>query len=118
MRVLVTGSRHWTDRRAIEEAFAAFAPTLVITGAAGGADRLADRIAEVRGINRCIWPANWAGYGKGGGPVRNRLMFDEMGPDLVLAFPLTGSVGTRHMISYARSKGCRVLVWGEDFGGE
>lgn len=115
MKVLVTGSRHWKDRQAIEEGFRQIPPTLVIHGDAIGADTIANAVAATLGIDRAIFPANWSGHGKAAGPIRNRLMFDTTQPDVVLAYPLPDSCGTWDMVEYARSKGCPVLVYGEDF---
>lgn len=115
MKVLVTGSRDWQDRAAITEGFAITEPTLVIHGDAKGADSIADAVAATAGIDRAKFPANWNRHGKSAGPHRNRLMFDITQPDLVLAFPLPQSRGTWDMVEYARSKGCAVLVRGEDF---
>lgn len=115
MKVLVTGSRDWTDRRAIEGGFDLVEPTLVIHGDAKGADWIADTVAVTRGIDRVKFPANWNGRGKAAGPIRNRLMFDLLQPEVVLAFPLPQSRGTIDMMEYARSQGCAVLVHGQDF---
>ena len=116
MTTLFTGSRSWTDRGIVEAAFDAFRPTLVVHGDARGLDTIADQIAERRGIDRVRWPANWNGRGTAAGMIRNRVMYDQMRPTLVLAFPLPDSRGTWGMVRYARAQGCeRVLVWGEDF---
>lgn len=115
MKVLVTGSRDWADRGAIEEGFNQLSPTLAIHGTAQGADWIADAVAVTRGIDRVKFPANWNKHGKAAGPIRNRMMFDMTQPDVVLAFPLPQSRGTWDMVEYARSKGAAVLVRGEDF---
>lgn len=115
MKVLITGSRDWKDRAAIERGLELMQPTLVIHGDAQGADWIADAVAQTDGLQRAKFPANWGGEGKAAGPKRNRLMFDLMKPDVVLAFPLPQSVGTKDMMNYARSQGCPVLVCGEDF---
>lgn len=115
MKVLVTGSRDWADRKAIEEGFDLLEPTLIIHGDAKGADWIANAVAGTRGIDIVKFPANWNKHGKKAGPIRNRLMFDSMQPNAVLAFPLPQSIGTLDMIKYARSKDCPVLVKGEDF---
>ncbi len=115
MRVLVTGSRKWGDRGIIEAQFKVLSPTLVIHGDANGADAIAHAVAMSQGIDVVRFPANWNGRGKAAGPFRNRLMFDLIPPDVVLAFPLPGSVGTIDMIEYAESKGAAVLVYGRDF---
>ncbi len=115
MKVLVTGSRDWSDRAAIEAGFDAVSPELVVHGDAMGADSVAHAVATGRGIDVVRCPANWNGRGKAAGMHRNRLMFDLVQPDVVLAFPLPQSIGTRGMMRYAESKGCPVLVCGVDF---
>ncbi len=115
MKVLITGSRNWTERNVIEVGFDQVDPTLIIHGDCKGADWIADAVAVSRGIDRVKFPANWGGRGKSAGMFRNRLMFDLMQPDVVLAFPRPESVGTIGMINYARSKDCCVLIAGEDF---
>lgn len=115
MKVLVTGSRDWQDRAAIERGFDLVSPSFVVHGDALGADSVAHAVAMSRGIDVVRFPANWNGRGKSAGMHRNRLMFDMVLPDVVLAFPLPQSVGTVGMMRYAESKGCAVLVCGVDF---
>jgi hypothetical protein len=115
MKVLVTGSRDWSDRAAIERGFDAMTPTLVIHGDAKGADSIAHEVAMSRGIDVARFPANWNKHGKAAGPHRNRLMHELMKPDVVLAFPLPQSKGTLDMMRWAEAKGTPVLVSGVDF---
>lgn len=115
VKVLVTGSRDWQDRAAIDAGFDLVGPTLVAHGDALGADSVANAIAMGRGIDVVKFPANWNGRQKSAGMFRNRLMFDMVQPDVVLAFPLPQSIGTIGMMKYAESKGCSVLVCGVDF---
>lgn len=116
LKVLITGSRDWNDRAIITTQIRALEPTLVIHGDALGADSIADAVAMSEGIDVVKFPANWNGRGKGAGPWRNRLMFDLIPPDVVLAFPLPQSRGTIDMIEYAEDQGnCTVLVYGRDF---
>lgn len=111
MRVVVCGSRTWTDRKLIRDRLADLpSGTEVITGAARGADTLADNYAREHGLNRVIFPANWTGDGRAAGPMRNRRMLD-MGPDLVIAFRADGeSRGTDDMIEECRKRGIPVEV--------
>jgi hypothetical protein len=112
---LVTGSRNWTDRAAVERAFDQYRPTLIVHGDARGLDTLADQVAEKRGIDRVKCPANWVRHGKRAGMIRNRAMIDLMRPHVVIAFPLPASVGTVGMIGLARQRGIAVAICGEDF---
>lgn len=80
--------------------------TVIIHGAARGADQCAGTWARKRLVCEIAVPANWSGHGMAAGPIRNqRMLLDE--PDLVLAFP--GGKGTAHMVKIAREAGIRVL---------
>ena len=81
--------------------------TLVIHGAAKGADSLAEEWAKSRKVPTIPCPANWKRYGRGAGPIRNKQMLD-LKPELVVAFP--GGSGTRHMVEIARKAGIEVMV--------
>ncbi|MBI1964507.1 MAG: DUF2493 domain-containing protein [Candidatus Rokubacteria bacterium] len=73
MRVLVCGSRGWTDYDAILRRLAQIEegrPTIV-HGAAGGADTMADRAAKTLKLTVERYPADWAAYGKRAGFIRN-----------------------------------------------
>lgn len=93
-RILVTGSRDWTDIDLVIQALLDAGPGRVIHGAARGLDIIAAQAAEDEG-----WPKpeahrpDWDRYGKASGPIRNQKMAD-LGADVCLAFPLPGSKGT------------------------
>jgi hypothetical protein len=53
-----------------------------------------------------VW-ARWKAEGRAAGMKRNILMYDMVRPDVVIAFP--GGVGTDHMVSHAKSMGCRII---------
>ncbi len=118
MRVIVCGSRGWTNLEAIEWYISRLpADAIVIHGGSGlrgrrapyGADAAADFYARKRGLTvRIFWP-DWATHGKRAGIVRNLEMLDE-DPELVLAFWDGASPGTRHMISAAQERGIPVEV--------
>jgi hypothetical protein len=111
-KVLVTGDRNWDDRDLIRQALSRFPEdTIVIHGAARGADRIADEVAQELGLEVRAYPAQWERYGKAAGPIRNRQMLDEESPDLVLVFhhDLGQSRGTRDMIQAANEAGYPVL---------
>lgn len=103
MILLITGSRHWTNRARIAEVLSSFTPTLIIHGGAPGADTLAGEVASWRQIPVHIEYAEWERYGHAAGPVRNRKML-AMKPDLVIAFhdDIAASKGTRHCLAAAR----------------
>ncbi len=119
MRLLVCGSRTWTDRVQlgweIEGIVAQHQgePLVLIHGDARGADRLADELARARGWRLEVYPAHWRTEGRAAGPRRNLRMLRNGLPDLVLAFvdkPLPQSRGTAHMVALARAAGLPVRV--------
>ncbi len=109
MRVLVCGSRKWTDYAAIEQRLKLLPPqTMIIEGEAKGADKMARRIAVRIGLPVMPFPAEWDKYRRAAGVIRNQQMLDEGKPDLVLAFALPDSVGTKDMVARARKAGIPV----------
>lgn len=117
MRILITGSRDWTDRAAIAAAlikvhvYAAIEPAkvTVVHGDARGADRIAADLAHQFGCNVEAHPADWDRHGKGAGPRRNAEMV-AAGADVCLAFPIGASPGTRGCIRLAKQAGIPVTV--------
>lgn len=130
-RIIVTGSRRWTNRTAIREALAKTAQTYgtitVVHGAASGADRHASEWAQnwiQYGIQERPYPADWkhcapdcppghrltgrhGEYCPTAGTRRNLQMIAD-GAALVLAFPIGRSPGTRHCIRHAEAAGIPV----------
>lgn len=101
MKLLVCGSRSWTNVALIEEHLVPLEPDLVIHGGAQGADRLAKAVAECWGFPVQGFPADWGRWGKSAGVRRNWEMLQEH-PDRVLAFWDGKSVGTAHMVRIAQ----------------
>jgi hypothetical protein len=102
----VCGGRDYSDWVAADAVICEVAPELVIQGGASGADGLARRWAEERGIPCMTFPAAWDCYGVRAGPIRNKWMLEFGEPDLVLAF--RGGAGTRDMVRQAEEKGVPV----------
>lgn len=100
-RVLVCGGRNYGNQSRVFEYLDAFpgGVTLLIHGAARGADSLARDWAIARGVPQHAYPAAWNVHGKRAGPLRNQQMLDQGKPDIVVAFP--GGVGTEDMIPRA-----------------
>lgn len=112
MKVLVCGSRRWLDQEPVERELRKLPPdTVIIHGAAAGADNIAGFVAEILGFEVRAYPADWDRYKGGAGPIRNGQMMKREHPDAdgeyidkVLAFhedPELGK-GTRHMVALAR----------------
>lgn len=135
MRLLVCGSRDWTDSTIIvtvlegflHEAQTNFEKLVVIEGCCPtGADLYAhhfyDGPCEAPGggshaghlyVEHEHYPADWDQYGKSAGPIRNQQMLDQGKPDFVVAFsnqPLTK--GTSNMVNKARVAGIHTWVVG------
>lgn len=122
-RIIICGSRSWTDRELIESRFydlarairrptAAYWPTIVIVhGNARGADRIAHQEALKAGFIVEPHPADWDTYGKKAGFIRNEEMA-KLGADLCIAFWDGTSNGTRHMVDRALAHGIDVEIIG------
>jgi hypothetical protein len=107
--VIVSGSRHWADRAAIERRLGKYPEgALVLHGAATGADSLAAEVASTLGMTPVPHPY-FGELNTQGGPVRNSLLI-ELGKVYesyryrvsVEAFPMPDSVGTLDLIAKAR----------------
>jgi len=105
LRVIIAGGREYqlTDPDWI------FLDTLPITeivsGRAKGADQEGEVYAKERGIPVKMFPANWAHYGKGAGPIRNKQMAEYA--DAVVLFP--GGKGTASMKREAKK--AELKIW-------
>ncbi|MEC4016024.1 SLOG family protein [Streptomyces sp. H27-D2] len=118
-RILVTGSRAWTDALPIRQALAATAaahtPAVVVHGACpSGADLIAAHWVEECGAHFGATaephPALWQINGKRAGLIRNQLMVN-LGADLCLAFIRDGSRGASHTARLATAAGIPVRRW-------
>lgn len=111
MKALFCGSRFWKDEEAIRRRIDALPEgSVVVHGAARGADTIAGRLATERGLVVRSYPADWDRFPSSAGPIRNRQMFDAERPDIVYAFRLPNSRGTNHMIRIARKAHVPVVV--------
>jgi hypothetical protein len=116
VRILITGSRSWTDQRAIAHAISdylhsvgssiggAWPLPIVVHGGARGADRLADVVARNWGWTPEPHPADWARYGRSAGYRRNAAMV-ALGADVCLAFIRGDSAGATHTAALAEAAG-------------
>jgi hypothetical protein len=120
-RLLITGSRTWTDRAVIRDALRGWWDStgrdpeaiLVSGNCPKGADRIAEEIWKHNGLKLELHPAKWrkpngekdwrAGF------TRNEVMVDTV-PDHLIAFIHNGSSGATHCLKYAREAGIPVTV--------
>jgi hypothetical protein len=137
MRVIVCGSRHWTDREAIRRELALLpSGSVILHGDNGsdargrplwgecdslavrGADKLSGQVARELGLGVEIYtPPEWLTGERDNtaGPKRNSRMLKEGKPDLVLAFTsnLARSAGTADMVRKAQKAGVEVRLIAE-----
>lgn len=114
MRILVTGSRDWDDWETLSQAIidawrSAGCPpwVTVIQGGARGADFMAEQLARKVCWKVETYPANWNGFGRGAGMIRNREMI-ATGADVCLAFIRNQSRGATHCANEAEKAGIPV----------
>ncbi len=124
MRILVTGSRDWSDFHRLQGVLKGLAATEEVTLVHGdcptGANHLAAEWAEKVGWNVEAHPAPWKELGKRAGFQRNKHMVD-LGADICVAFlmpcrkpehtdqPPHPSHGTDHCKNLAKQAGITVL---------
>lgn len=91
-RLLVFGSRTWTDRVAVWNALGALPRSCIIEGEAKGADAMARQWAQFYRVPLARFPADWDRHGRAAGPMRNVQMLREGKPDRAIGF-ISGRVG-------------------------
>lgn len=114
-RVLVTGSRDWTERAPIWGALKEACDThgsdrvIIVHGGARGADALAAEYAATFHIRSEVHPACWHDLGKSAGFRRNAEMV-SLGASVCLAFYKqgAGNRGTDHCARLAEQAGIPV----------
>jgi hypothetical protein len=117
-RVLITGSRDWTDQQTVWKALAETLRPIpldreivIVHGSCRtGADQMADEWGRGFGATIERHPADWAQHGKSAGPRRNAEMV-QLGADLVLAFIRDNSRGASHTAALAEQAGITVRKW-------
>ena len=107
-RIAVIGSRDFADYARLVAVLEPHLPAVLVSGGAKGADALAERLANDRGLTIDVIPADWQRYGRGAGPVRNRQIVESA--DLVVAFWDGKSRGTRSALAHAEKVGVPVEV--------
>ena len=116
MRVLITGSRLWTDIETIRDTFNAYfaenpltePPTLVSGHCPRGADALAEQLFEEKGYPIERYPADWS-KGRSAGFDRNHQMVVTY-PDVCFAFILDRSRGAMHCSQLAELAQIRTII--------
>ncbi len=111
MKTIIAGSRDGVVYNDIVEAVkeSGFDISVVISGAARGADRFGERYAKENNIEIEQYPADWNQYGKSAGYIRNSQMANVA--DALIAIWDGTSKGTKNMINTAEKKGLKVFVY-------
>lgn len=114
--MLVCGGRSYENRPkvfGVLDAIHSKTPiSVIVSGGARGADRLAEEWAAQRLVECRIYKPNWRKFGKAAGPMRNMAMLSKEQPDLVVAFP--GGPGTANMVGISMDADVEVLDVRED----
>lgn len=112
-RVLITGSRGWTDTAVIRAALAEVwdRKTVLVSGACPrGADALCEACWNHWGGQVQRHPAQWHRHGRRAGFVRNAAMVNA-GAEVCLAFILNESPGASHTAALAQRAGIPTTIY-------
>lgn len=124
-RILITGSRNWSDPDTIAMAIQDYMVQVkkdlgvesftLVHGGAPGADNMAAWAAEE--LHKHGWdidieeyPADWGKLGNAAGPARNKQMVDS-GADVCLVFRRNKSRGTTNCVEQAEKAGIPRYFW-------
>jgi len=103
MRVLIAGSRNYSDLAGVKKYVLALPEgTVVLSGMARGVDATAAVAAKERGLEVEIFPAEWSKYGTKAGIMRNMEMVNSAA--FVVCFWDGESSGTAHTMNYAEQQ--------------
>jgi hypothetical protein len=110
MRTIIAGSRSITNRTIVARVvdLCDWQPTVVLSGAAAGVDRLGEDWAKANGLMVARYYADWSRHGNAAGVLRNRKMADN-GEALIAIWDGT-SPGTKSMIGEATKRRLRVFA--------
>lgn len=106
MKLAVIGSRGFCDFEKLNSELTILNTSkkisVIISGGAKGADSLAENWAKEHGIPVRVILPDWKKFGRGAGPIRNKLIIDEC--EQSIAFWDGQSKGTLQAINYAKEK--------------
>lgn len=111
MVTIIAGSRNVEDYNQLLSAIDALPWKIskVVSGCARGVDKMGEKWARENDIPIDRFPANWNGFGKSAGYVRNLQMAQNA--QALLALWDSRSKGTGHMIKIAYEHSLKVFVW-------
>lgn len=99
MKVAVIGSRSFNDYKKLKSVLSEFDISLIVSGGAKGADKLAEKYAKENNIPTSIHLPNYDEFGKFAPLVRNNNIIEEA--ESVIAFWDGVSLGTKYTIDIA-----------------
>jgi len=114
MKIAIIGSRSFFDYELLKSTVNDYRDKnsvvyeLMVSGGAGGADRLGERYAKEHDIPTRIFYPDWDKFGKRAGFLRNQDIINNS--DLVFAFWDGVSKGTKSSIDLAKQKGSEVVI--------
>lgn len=112
MKLIIAGGRDFEDYQSLcsncDHLLQYYSNIEIVSGTAGGADRLGEKYAKDRGHKLKQFPADWGQFGKAAGHIRNSQMADYS--THLIAFWNGKSKGTGDMISKARKQDLKVRV--------
>lgn len=116
-KILVTGSRDWSDITSVIEALKIYdKSTILVHGNCRGADIICAVVGETLGFEIRPYHADWDAHGKSAGHIRNQLMIDAENKtnesiDLCIAFhdEIENSKGTKDCVSRANKANIPVI---------
>lgn len=114
MRLVVVGSRNYTDRAFVFQVLDMYKINTVeidtiVSGGAAGPDTFAAEWADENGIQKHIILADWQTHGKSAGFIRNSDLWDNA--DEGVAFWDGKSKGTEHSFGLAKRQKKTLLVF-------
>lgn len=114
MRVLITGSRKWTNRKLMAYVLDLLPESydVLVHGGAQGADLMANTLAGRYNFRTLAYPVDTSidGPWPAAGVKRNTRMLEDSKPDLCIGFPTADSRGTYDMLRKASDAGVPTLV--------
>lgn len=115
MKIIVCGTRTFNYylllKRTLDKLTAKLKRITIITGAAKGADALAERWARENWRVVIRFHADWQKHGKKAGPIRNQEMIEYMnGKGACIGFWDGKSAGTKDILERAKKNDLRVKI--------
>jgi ABC-type branched-subunit amino acid transport system substrate-binding protein len=110
MRIAIVGSCDYRDLETVRRYIAALPDdAIVVSGAKGRVDEVAEEAAQARGLDTLIFPPDWDRKDNVSEQQWNRMIVKNA--DLVVAFWDGRSPGTAQVIEAARELGKRLEVF-------